>query len=61
MSHLGIWALARRLHPIAYSAIAAGLFLVGLALRLYRLGARSFWLDEVFTAQMVHTRAFPRL
>ena len=42
-----------RLQPIGYNTIAAAIFLVGLALRLYRLGARSFWLDEVFTAQMV--------
>jgi mannosyltransferase len=35
-------------------AIAVGLFLAALALRLYRLDGRSLWLDEVLTSYSAH-------
>jgi Dolichyl-phosphate-mannose-protein mannosyltransferase len=57
VNNRGFLRIACQLRLIGYDGVAAGLFLIGLALRLYRLDGRSLWLDEVTTAAMIRLQS----
>ena len=44
-------AIAHRATTVSARLAGLGIFIAGLIARLYHLGTKPFWLDEIFTVQ----------